>query len=89
MGVPGEIRGFWQAHQDYGKLTWYELFTPTINLARNGFKVSNTLEEAILLKEEEIRNSTSLRLVYGCVHTCLEMHSEFQRFHPPTSAANY
>jgi gamma-glutamyltranspeptidase/glutathione hydrolase len=39
-GVPGSVAGMVEAHQKYGKLKWADLIDPSIELARNGFKVS-------------------------------------------------
>ncbi|MFD1258220.1 gamma-glutamyltransferase [Mucilaginibacter terrae] len=42
-GVPGSVDGMVQAHQKYGKLKWADVLQPAINLARNGFKVTERL----------------------------------------------
>jgi gamma-glutamyltranspeptidase/glutathione hydrolase len=42
-GVPGSVDGMVQAHHKYGKLPWAVLVQPAINLARNGFKVTEHL----------------------------------------------
>ncbi|XP_071965543.1 scoloptoxin SSD14-like [Antedon mediterranea] len=41
IATPGEVKGMWEAHQKYGKLSWKRLFEPVIELARRGFKVTN------------------------------------------------
>jgi gamma-glutamyltranspeptidase/glutathione hydrolase len=43
VGTPGAIRMLELAHQEHGKLPWASLFTPAIQLADQGFKVSPRL----------------------------------------------
>lgn len=54
IGVPGELRGYENIHQRYGKLPWAKLFEPTVKLARNGIEMPPFLAE--LLKEPLIKN---------------------------------
>lgn len=35
--TPGAVRGWWETHQEYGRLPWRSLFDPAIRLARDGF----------------------------------------------------
>ena len=51
VGVPGTVRMLEMAHQQYGKLSWAQLFVPAITLAEGGFKVSARL--STLLKTEQ------------------------------------
>ncbi len=36
-GVPGTVDGMWEAHRKYGNLPWRTLIQPSIDLAKNGF----------------------------------------------------
>ena len=40
VGVPGMTAGLWALHKRYGKVPWSKLLNLTINLAKNGFRVS-------------------------------------------------
>jgi len=42
-GVPGTVAGFWSAYQRFGTLPWKDLLAPAIELAENGFLVSEEL----------------------------------------------
>jgi gamma-glutamyltranspeptidase/glutathione hydrolase len=47
VGVPGNLRMMALAHERYGKLSWATLFQPAIRLARDGFKISPRLYNAL------------------------------------------
>ncbi|XP_065843868.1 glutathione hydrolase 1 proenzyme-like [Oscarella lobularis] len=47
VAVPGELKALWEVHQKYGLLDWSELFQPSIQLAKNGFRVTEHLAHAI------------------------------------------
>ncbi|KAI0474854.1 gamma-glutamyltransferase 1 [Xylaria cf. heliscus] len=42
-GVPGELRGLEHLHSKYGTLPWKQLVLPAVNVARNGFTVTEDL----------------------------------------------
>ena len=54
VGVPGTVRMLEDAHREYGKLPWDQLFEPAILLAEQGFKVSARLH-AMLGKDAHLR----------------------------------
>jgi len=43
--VPGAVDGWWQLHQKFGKLPWADLFQPAIYYAREGFPVTEIIQE--------------------------------------------
>jgi gamma-glutamyltranspeptidase/glutathione hydrolase len=45
VGVPGAVALLDLAHREHGKLAWKDLFTPAIELARNGYPVSPRLAD--------------------------------------------
>ena len=59
VGVPGTVDGMVKAHKKYGKLEWTKLIQPSIDLATNGFllteKEANGLNRS---KEKFLNNST-------------------------------
>lgn len=47
VGTPGEPMAWYQLHQQYGKLSWKQVFQPAIKLNNEGFKVTAELAKAI------------------------------------------
>jgi gamma-glutamyltranspeptidase/glutathione hydrolase len=48
VGVPGAVALYKRAHDDYGKLSWAELFQPAIRLAQHGFEVSPRMADSLV-----------------------------------------
>ncbi|MBV9084421.1 MAG: gamma-glutamyltransferase [Acidobacteriaceae bacterium] len=46
-GVPGSVMGFEAAHKNFGTKPWARLVAPAIQLARNGFPVTQPLAESL------------------------------------------
>ncbi|WP_162319822.1 gamma-glutamyltransferase family protein [Nesterenkonia haasae] len=46
-GVPGFVAGMGQLHEDYGELEWDQVIAPAIELAGDGFTVSEYLSDRI------------------------------------------
>ncbi|KAK6358141.1 hypothetical protein TWF730_007495 [Orbilia blumenaviensis] len=51
-GIPGELRGLEYLQKKYGKLTWKDCLLPAVNLARNGFRVTEDLVRYIGLIQD-------------------------------------
>ena len=47
IGVPGTVRGLWEAWKRHGKLEWKALVEPAIELARDGFVVDELLSRSL------------------------------------------
>ncbi|XP_022108887.1 gamma-glutamyltranspeptidase 1-like isoform X2 [Acanthaster planci] len=64
IAVPGEIAGYWTAHQRYGVLPWSDLFQPSIKLAEEGILVSRELARVIKIRESYMKNDPSLGEIF-------------------------
>ena len=46
-GVPGTVRGLAAAHKKFGKMRWKDLVMPAVDLAENGFVLSDALARSL------------------------------------------
>jgi gamma-glutamyltranspeptidase / glutathione hydrolase / leukotriene-C4 hydrolase len=49
IAIPGEVKGYIEAHRKFGKLTWKELVDPTVELCDEGFEMSKHMEDSITI----------------------------------------
>ena len=61
IAVPGEVRGLRDAWKRYGRLPWERLVQPAIDLARDGFEITEAVDDALEKFKQDIRKDTGLR----------------------------
>lgn len=61
VAVPGELAGYWEAHQRFGKLPWIDLFKPSIELCEKGYILSKPQHDSLRYNEKSIKKDTTLR----------------------------
>uniref|UniRef100_A0ABM0MM20 Gamma-glutamyltranspeptidase 3-like n=1 Tax=Saccoglossus kowalevskii TaxID=10224 RepID=A0ABM0MM20_SACKO len=64
VAVPGELKGMQMAWKKYGRLRWSELFHPTIQLAKEGFKVTGHTVDSLKSETAKFSYSKKLRDLY-------------------------
>eukprot|EP00172_Hildenbrandia_rubra_P002296 Plantae.Rhodophyta-Hildenbrandia_rubra.ctg3045.p1 GENE.Plantae.Rhodophyta-Hildenbrandia_rubra.ctg3045~~Plantae.Rhodophyta-Hildenbrandia_rubra.ctg3045.p1 ORF type:complete len:732 (-),score=140.97 Plantae.Rhodophyta-Hildenbrandia_rubra.ctg3045:2629-4824(-) len=63
VGVPGELKGIYEAHKSYGRVEWKKLLIPVVELANDG-PVSAYFAEQLVKHNSTIMKSPSLRATY-------------------------
>uniref|UniRef100_A0AAF5PSU5 Gamma-glutamyltranspeptidase n=2 Tax=Wuchereria bancrofti TaxID=6293 RepID=A0AAF5PSU5_WUCBA len=63
IATPGEIAGYWLAFKRFGsgKISWYDLIKPSIDLCRYGVPVSKYLGYVLGVKEKHFRTLPSMK----------------------------
>lgn len=59
-GVPGTVAGLAEAHAKYGKLPWKELVQPAIDLALNGFTLTEKEAEGLNYIQNDLKKYNSV-----------------------------
>ena len=61
VAVPGELAGYWAAHQAYGRLPWSRLVLPAAQLAADGIKVNRHMASKLALQADLFEAEPSMR----------------------------
>lgn len=62
VAVPGELRGYREAHRRFGKLPWGSLVEPSVKMCEEGYLL-NDHQFSSLSKNEGIRKDANLKWV--------------------------
>jgi gamma-glutamyltranspeptidase / glutathione hydrolase len=80
VGVPGTVRGLWEAHRRFGRLSWAADLAPAIRLASQGFMPSKAMTEVRDEDRPMFAGKTNFAAYYGTFRAG-------QRFRQPELAA--
>lgn len=58
--MPGELRGYWAAHQRFGRLNWSDIVAPSIKICRNGYMMTMHQYQS-LSRNEYVKLDPTLR----------------------------
>ncbi|KAK7794832.1 hypothetical protein R5R35_002136 [Gryllus longicercus] len=64
VGVPGELKGYWEAHKRYGVLPWKEVVMPAVEICKEGYNMTKHQSDFLNLYEDKIRKDPTLRSVF-------------------------
>lgn len=60
VAVPGELAGYWEAHQAHGRLPWARLVLPAAILAETGVTVNQHLAKYLKIRADSIKAEPSM-----------------------------
>ncbi|XP_028046427.2 scoloptoxin SSD14 [Monomorium pharaonis] len=64
IAVPGELAGYWEAHQRFGRLPWTDLFKPSIELCEKGYVLTLVQYDGFAYNKKNIYNDPTLRELF-------------------------
>lgn len=65
VGVPGTVEGMWEVQKRFGKLKWKQVLAPAIHYARDGFEVSEQLQQRRDAAAKEFNDKTNFGQYFG------------------------
>ena len=63
-GVPGTVYGLYIAHQKFGQLPWKQLIEPAIQLANDGFIISDTLGKTLESYKDKLGKTSDGKKIF-------------------------
>ncbi len=63
-GVPGTVYGLYIAHQKFGQLPWKQLVEPAIQLANDGFIISDTLGKTLESYKDKLGKTSAGKKIF-------------------------
>lgn len=63
-GVPGTVDGMWAAHDSLGNLPWEQLIQPAIDLAANGFALTEKEANGLNAKQEKFERVNTREAIW-------------------------
>ncbi|KAG8232035.1 hypothetical protein J437_LFUL012059 [Ladona fulva] len=64
VGVPGELKGYWEAHKRFGRLPWAQVVHPTVEMCERGYRISKHQVDSLTIDEDNIKQDSTLRDVF-------------------------
>jgi gamma-glutamyltranspeptidase/glutathione hydrolase len=64
VGVPGTVRGLYEAHRSFGQLSWNGVLQPAIQLARDGFSVDKDFLQSLEEKKKNLSKFAETRKIF-------------------------
>ena len=79
VGIPGELKGIQAMYIKYGKLRWQDLFQPSIELAKNGWKVNSHFHNKLKNYEKDLLSDKTLSRVLAPTGKILQIGDLMKR----------
>ncbi|KAL7294184.1 hypothetical protein TKK_0012205 [Trichogramma kaykai] len=64
IAVPGELAGYWEAHQRFGKIPWADLFYPSIDLCEKGYNMTKHQWNSLGYNKTNIYSDPTLKEMF-------------------------